>query len=118
MTRHSLFNDLSRQASTVQLWDMLPGSTEGMHVHEGCGNDMPSVGNLEEIYVCLAGKGKITLRDGTDLEMTAGDAAIAPACVWHGVEVSGDKNFFLMVCWGPEAVPEMQFRSHIEGRKY
>lgn len=111
MTRHSFFNDKSRQACTVQLWDLRPGTTEGMHIHEGVNNDMPSVGNLEEIYVCLAGKGKITLKDGECLELSPGDAAIAPACVWHGVEAVGDKNFFMLVAWGSEEAPELQFRS-------
>ena len=123
MTRHSFFNDKSRQTSTCQLWDITPGSTEGMHIHAGSGNDMPSVGAIEELYVCLGGKGKITLKSGEDLEMETGDASMAPACVWHGVENTSTlettgKNFFLMVCWGNEEAPGIQARSHIQCRKY
>jgi len=118
MCRGSFFNQASRQASTVQLWNISVGGSEGMHVHQGSGNDMPSVGNLEEIYLCVGGKGAITLKDGSDLELSVGDAAYVPACVWHGVENRGDSNFFLMVFWGNEEQAGQQYRAGKNVRLY
>ena len=118
MSRHSVFNQTSRQASTVQLWNMFVGSSEGMHVHEGSGNDMPSVGNLEEVYLCLGGTGAITLKDGDELKLSVGDAAYVPACVWHGVENRGDRNFFLLVLWGNEEQAGQQYRQSKHVRLY
>jgi oxalate decarboxylase/phosphoglucose isomerase-like protein (cupin superfamily) len=102
LTRHSVLNFQSRQSTTVQIWNLYPGSSEGMHVHAGVDCDLPSVGNLEEVYIALSGKGAITLLDSMALEIGPGDSVCVPANVWHGVECRGSQNFYVLVLWAAE----------------
>ena len=109
VVRHSLLNEVSRQESTLQLWTIEPGASEGMHVHAGqsSGRAGPDLGALEEIYVCLRGSGHVNLRRPCgileDVPLAPGDAIQIPQGVAHGVTNSGALYLQLLIMWGPPA---------------
>ena len=107
---HSLLNEHSRQASTLQLWTIAVGASEGIHVHGSAGmDDSPRLGALEELYVCLEGRGTVNIRraddNGTveDVPFEPGDAIVVPPGVWHGVTNVGAGPLRLLILWGPPA---------------
>ena len=105
IVRHSLLNEHSRQASTLQLWTICVGATEGMHVHGGPGS--PKFGALEELYVCLEGRGTINVQHSDDavedVPFESGDAVVVQPGVWHGVTNTGSTSLRLLIMWGPPA---------------
>ena len=110
VVRHSLLNETSRQGSTLQLWTLAPGASEGMHVHGADGDDQPQLGALEEIYVCLRGSGCVPVRhaDGSleDVRMAPGDAIQIPAGMHHGLRSTGDTELQTLVLWGATAAAD------------
>mmetsp|Transcript_75474 Transcript_75474/g.166998 ORF Transcript_75474/g.166998 Transcript_75474/m.166998 type:complete len:113 (+) Transcript_75474:713-1051(+) len=110
-------NGESRQKSTLQLWTLPAGASEGLHVHGGkdAHRSLAAVLTpLEEIYVCLSGKGSIPVQDSDghvhDIPLQEGDAVLAPAAIWHGVSSVGPEPLRLLILWGAP-----HSHSHLEG---
>lgn len=117
VVRHGLLNEDSRQASKIQLWTLLPGASEGVHVHLDEGMEMPKDAPcivqedapcLEELYICLRGSGSVNLirEDGTaeDVPFVAGDVVNVPAGLPHGVtNTDAHESLQCLIMWGPPA---------------
>ena len=112
IVRHSVLNEHSRQASTLQLWTVAVGASEGMHVHGSAGMEPQSerLGALEELYVCLQGRGTIDVQRADhaveNVAFAPGDTVLVPPGVWHGVTNTGDTPLQFLILWGPPAPPD------------
>jgi len=109
VTQQGLFNITSAQESTLQLWTLPEGASEGIHIHGGTGSE--SARNkalvkapLEEIYFCVSGTGCVPIEDLEGrvhmVPLQEGDAVIAPAGVWHGVSNVGASPLRVLVVLG------------------
>ena len=91
----AFFNEVIRLPIKFQMWELDPGASEGVHVHEG---DRA----LEEIYYFLSGDGTMWA-DGEEFPVTAGDAVMAPAGSDHGFRNTGSEPLKLVIIWGKPA---------------
>lgn len=97
------FFEQSRLPVAVQTWELPPGASEGRHTHD------PKEQPLDELYLVLAGTGRMHVDDAVhDLE--AGDAVLAEAGCEHDLVNLGDTVLRVLVVWGaPSEVDWSQF---------
>lgn len=86
------FLDRSQLPVAVQMWELPPGGTEGMHAH-------PAEEPLEELYVVLEGKAAMRLDDEV-CDLGPGDAVLAPVGSDHDLRNTGDAPLKLLIVWG------------------
>ncbi len=67
-----------------------PGQTHELHSHEG----------MDKLYVVLEGEGTL-LVTGRELPMKAGELAIAPGGVPHGIRNSGSQRLLVLAVLAP-----------------
>lgn len=89
-----------RQTPYFLMFDMPPGSSEGVHVH---GAEDASEGWLDEYYFIVSGAGLMRI-DGEVVTVAQGDVIYTPAGVSHGIENTA-KNDTLKVMLTVIAVP-------------
>lgn len=77
----------------VQTWRLPPGASEGMHSHD------PQAEPLEELYLVLAGRGRMHVGD-TIHDIGPGDSVLAAAGVEHDLANIGDDELRVLVVWG------------------
>ena len=87
------FLDTSRLPVAVQTWELPPGASEGLHTHE------PDEQPLDELYLVLAGTGRMHVDDET-YEITAGDSVLATAGTSHDLANTGPHTLRVLVVWG------------------
>jgi mannose-6-phosphate isomerase-like protein (cupin superfamily) len=92
------FREETRLPVAVHRWVFPPGATEGNHIHPADGH-----GALDELYLLVGGRATMTLGERT-VEMTPGDALLAPAGVEHGVRNEWPDPAEFVVVWGPPDV--------------
>ncbi|MBB2893173.1 cupin domain-containing protein [Flexivirga oryzae] len=78
----------------VQTWHLPPGASEGMHTHD------PAADPLEELYVVIAGTGRMRV-DDTVYDVSAGDSVVAASGSAHDLVNTGDDELRVLVVWGP-----------------
>ena len=93
------FLDTSRLPVAVQTWELPPGASEGMHTHE------PDEQPLDELYLVLAGTGRMHVNDET-YEITAGDSVLAVAGTRHDLANTGADPLRVLVVWGEPATTD------------
>ncbi len=99
------FLDTSRLPVAVQTWELPPGASEGMHVHD------PDQQPLDELYLVLAGNGRMHVDDET-YDVVAGDAVLAAAGTWHDLANTGPDPLRILVIWGePETTDWSGFKT-------
>lgn len=86
------FLDQSRMPVAVQLWELPPSGTEGMHAH-------PEEQPLEELYLLVEGTARMRV-DGESFDMEPGDAVLAPVGAEHDFRNTGDTTVKVVVVWG------------------
>ena len=92
VTRHRFFRDATRLPVRIEVWELLPGSSEGSHAHDG-------EKILEEFYYFIAGCGVMWM-DGEEFPVGPGDAVMAPPGVDHGFRSTGEGPLKLIIAWG------------------
>ena len=90
--RRGFFKDVMKLPVDFEVWELAPGVSEGMHVHDG--ETM-----LEELYYFLEGEGVMWV-DGERVPIAAGDAVLAPAASDHGFKNTGSGPLRLVLVWG------------------
>jgi mannose-6-phosphate isomerase-like protein (cupin superfamily) len=88
------FLDTSRLPVAVQTWQLPPGASEGMHTHD------PDEQPLDELYLVLAGTGRMHLDDQTH-DIAVGDGVLAAAGTRHDLVNTGSDTLWILVIWGP-----------------
>ncbi len=88
------FRERSQLPVAVQLWQLPPGGSEGMHIHS---EDAPPP--LEELYVLMSGRAVMRV-DGATHELEAGDAVLAPAGSDHDLRNPADETAHVLVIFG------------------
>lgn len=86
--------DNLRLPVAVQTWSLPPGASEGMHAHD------PAAEPLEELYVVLAGTGRMHVGDAVH-DIGPGDCVVAPSGTAHDLANTGDGELRVLVVWGP-----------------
>jgi len=98
------FLDRSQLPVAVQLWELPPGGTEGMHAH-------PADEPLEELYVVVEGSAEMRV-DQETYQLGAGDAVLAPVGSQHDLRNTGRTALRVVVVWGkPASVDWSGYRS-------
>jgi len=92
------FHERMRLAVRIQLWELPAGATEGAHIHPA---DDPA-DNYEEFYYVLSGRGRMTMNAET-LELSSGDAFLAPTGVDHGLMALGPDPLRILLIFGKPA---------------
>ena len=77
-----------RQTPYFVMFDMPPGTSEGVHVH---GVEDPSEGWLDEYYHIVEGAGVMRI-DGEFVAVAQGDVIHTPAGVPHGIENAAEHD--------------------------
>lgn len=88
----SFFEGKSRLGTQFHVWDLEPGTSEGIHTHK-------EEGALEEIYYFTQGQGRMWIGDD-HLEVSAGDAILIPPGVPHGFENNGTELLRVVLFFG------------------
>ena len=89
--RH-FFKGQSRTGVHLHVWELDPGVSEGMHIHEG-------TDNYEEIYYFFQGEGVMWIA-AEKVPVAAGDAVLVPPGVDHGFENTGAVPLKLLLLFG------------------
>ena len=98
--RFAFFDE--RQTPHFVMFDMPPGSSEGIHAH---GAENVAEAWLDEYYYVISGTGIMRI-DGAVVELTQGDFIYTPAGVPHGIEntaESGNLKVMLTIISAPPA---------------
>ena len=99
------FLDTSRLPVAVQTWELPPGASEGMHAHDA--DRQP----LDELYLVLAGSGRMHVDDET-YDIASGDGVLALAGTRHDLANTGPAPLRVLVVWGePETTDWSGFGS-------
>ena len=88
------FLDTSRLPVAVQTWQLPPGASEGMHTHD------PNQQPLDELYLVLAGTGRMHVDDDT-YDIAVGDGVLAAAGSQHDLANTGVDTLRVLVIRGP-----------------
>jgi Cupin domain len=70
------------EPSLLLIYNIPPGSSEGVHVHQEGDTEL---GLVDEFYYILEGQGEMQI-DGKTVAVNAGDHVFTPAGVPHGIE--------------------------------
>lgn len=89
------FLERSQLPVAVQMWELPPGGSEGMHTHS---DDKP----LEELYLVIEGSASMRV-DGDTTDLGPGDAVLAPVGSDHDLRNTGDGTLKVVVVWGKPA---------------
>ncbi|TWP38852.1 cupin domain-containing protein [Leekyejoonella antrihumi] len=87
------FFDDSLLAVAVQTWELPPGAGEGRHTHD------PDEQPLDELYLVLAGTGRMHVDDEIH-DLSAGDSVLATAGTSHDLANTGPDLLRVLVVWG------------------
>lgn len=87
------FLEQSRLPVAVQTWELPPGASEGMHAHD------PSEQPLDELYLVLAGTGRMRV-DAEAYDLASGDSVLAVAGANHDLVNTGQDLLRVLVVWG------------------
>nr|WP_165388386.1 cupin domain-containing protein [Sphingomonas populi] len=83
-----------RKTPYFVMFDMPPGSSEGIHAHRA---EIMAEAWLDEYYYVITGNGIMRI-DGEVVEITQGDFIYTPAGVFHGIENTAETgNLKVMV---------------------
>ena len=88
----SFFRDVSKLPVNFDIWELGPGVSEGIHVHE-------NESSLEEIYYFMEGEGIMWIDEDT-VPIVKGDVILAPAGSNHGIQNTGSFPLKLVILWG------------------
>ncbi|GGB25616.1 hypothetical protein GCM10011492_14670 [Flexivirga endophytica] len=77
----------------VQTWRLPPGASEGLHTHD------PTSDPLEELYLVIAGTGRMRVDDDVH-DIRPGDCVVAAAGTEHDLTNTGDDELRVLVVWG------------------
>lgn len=88
----SFFDKQSRLGTRLQVWELEPGTSEGIHIHQ---QDKP----LEEIYYFLQGRGHMWIEEES-IPVATGDAILIPSGVAHGFKNTGSEPLRLVLLFG------------------
>ena len=80
---HKFFSECSKSKCHFHLWELSPGHSEGVHVHD-------KESDYEEIYYVIEGKGMMNIEDEVVI-IEKGDAILVPPGVKHGILNNGKK---------------------------
>ncbi|EMY36202.1 cupin domain-containing protein [Arthrobacter crystallopoietes BAB-32] len=94
-----LFHNQSTLPVAVQVWELPPGGSEGMHAHPA--DSCP----LEELYIVIEGTARMHL-DGERHDLAAGDALLAPVGSEHDLANTGMSKLRVLVVWGEPGVAD------------
>lgn len=86
------FLDQTELPVAVQMWELAPGASEGMHSHSA-----PSP--LEDVYIVAEGTGTMEVGDNS-YSLNPGDAVLAPVGVDHNLHNTGHSTLKLVVVFG------------------
>lgn len=86
------FADEATLPVAVNLWELPPGGTEGMHSHD---NRNP----IEELYLVVQGEAMMRV-DDDEYELGPGDAVLAPVGSNHDLRNTGSTPLKVLVIWG------------------
>ena len=89
---HGFFRESMTLPVRVAVWELDPGASEGRHTH---GEERP----LEELYYFIEGQGVMWMGDD-EVEVSAGEAILAPAGIDHGLRNTGGRPMRLVIVWG------------------
>ena len=87
-----LFDQELKLPIKTQIWELSPGSSEGMHHHSG--NSA-----LEEFYYFIEGSGEMWVGK-EKFSVTSGDAILIPQNIDHGFANTSNKKLKLLIIWG------------------
>jgi len=87
-----LFADETTLPVAVNVWELPPGGSEGMHAHD---DSDP----IEEIYVVVEGEAMMRV-DDEEHELGPGDAVLAPVGSDHDLRNVGAGPLKVLVVWG------------------
>ncbi len=86
------FHDRSRLPVALQMWELPPGGSEGIHAH-------PVEDPLEEQYLVVSGQARMRLGNRA-VDLGPGDAVLAPVGCEHDLRNTGDTVLRVVVVWG------------------
>lgn len=95
------FRETSALRSSVMLYHLEPGASEGEHFHDADDPESCSPGrSSEEMYIVISGEVVFTV-DGEPTVLRAGDAVYTPTGERHGVRNDSDRPAELVLVFGP-----------------
>jgi quercetin dioxygenase-like cupin family protein len=94
------FRALTKLPTSVMLYHLEPGASEGSHFHLEGDPGSCSVDSEDELYLCVAGELVMTVGDERDT-LRPGDAVYVPEGVPHGVRNESDAPAELVLLFGP-----------------
>jgi len=94
------FRDRTQLPTSVMLYHLEPGASEGEHFHLEGDAGSCSVDSEDELYVCVAGELVMVVGDERET-LRPGDAVYVPEGVPHGVRNESDAPAELVLLFGP-----------------
>lgn len=94
------FRDLTRLETSVMLYHLEPGASEGEHLHLAGDERSCSVDSEDELYIVVSGEVVVTVDDERAV-LRSGDAAYVPAGRPHGAVNESDAPAELVLLFGP-----------------
>lgn len=94
------FRGTTALATSVMLYHLEPGVSEGEHLHLSGHEDSCSAESEDELYVVVTGEVVMTVGEDRAV-LRSGDAAYVPAGQLHGVTNESDAPAELVLLFGP-----------------
>lgn len=94
------FRELTKLQTSVMLYHLEPGASEGTHFHLEGDPESCSVDSEDELYICVAGELVMIVGDERET-LRPGDAVYVPEGVPHGVRNESDTPAELVLLFGP-----------------
>lgn len=94
------FRDRTELPTSVMLYHLEPGASEGMHFHLEGDVASCSVDSEDELYIVISGEVEAMVGDETSV-LRSGDAVYVPEGVPHGVINRSDAPAELVLLFGP-----------------
>ena len=94
------FRDRTELPTSVMLYHLEPGASEGTHLHLEGHPESCSTISEDELYIVISGEVVVTVADESAV-LRAGDAVYVPEGVPHGVANASDEPAELVLLFGP-----------------
>jgi oxalate decarboxylase/phosphoglucose isomerase-like protein (cupin superfamily) len=94
------FRAVTELSTSVMLYHLEPGASEGAHLHLAGHPDSCSTISEDELYLVVAGEVVMTVGDES-ATLRTGDAVYVPEGVRHGVRNASDAPAELVLLFGP-----------------
>jgi len=107
------FRDSTALPTSVMLYHLEPGASEGEHLHLEGDPASCSVDSEHELYLCVAGEVVMLVGDER-ATLRAGDAVYVPEGVPHGVRNDSDAPAEVVLLFGPPTGSPL-YRPHPAG---